>query len=159
MTIKNFQKFLIVNFRLSGDNATDIPPLQIHPYFSSGAERRKIFLRIFLIKKILQIPPPPCFPGNFTEGGGVSVALSPDWKKFEIFYCWIHWKIFRKFFTVNFIEKIIRHFFGKFEKKLFVIKKKGESQQFFQENPTRPFVGFWCFFVTIFRWFFMHWIL
>ena len=59
-------------------------------------------------------------------------------------------RIFRKnveFFSMNFIEKQIRHFFGKFEKKQFFHKNKGvtgegESQQFFQENPTRPFVGF-----------------
>ena len=83
----------------------------------------------------------------------------------------IHWKKFRKilivnfrllkknskFFTAEFIEKIskifysqfhwkkIRHFFGKFEKKTFLPQKKRgeESQQFFQENLTCPFVGFW----------------
>ena len=34
-------------------------------------------------------------------------------------------KNFRKFFSNNFIEKKIRHFFGKFEKTIFATKKKG----------------------------------
>ena len=38
-------------------------------------------------------------------------------KILKIFYRWIHWKKCRKFFTlsINFIEKKIRHSFGKFE--------------------------------------------
>ena len=102
------------------------------------------------------------------KGGGV-IWTEPDWKKFEIFYCWIHWKKFRKFFnsqfrllkkTRNFLLlnslKKFRKFFtvnfieNKFAKKKFLPQKtkgsqSGEIQQLFQENPTWPFVGFWLF--------------
>ena len=50
-------------------------------------------------------------------------------------------KTFRKFFTVNFIEKKIRYFFGKFEKRYFSTERKGVTgQQLFQETPTFRFV-------------------
>ena len=42
----------------------------------------------------------------------------------KMFYCWIHWKTFRKFFTVNLIEKNISTFFRKIWKKLFCHKKE-----------------------------------
>ena len=57
-------------------------------------------------------------------------------KKFEIFYSQFHWKTFRIFFRKS--------------EKNFLPKKKRGSQgggicSFFQQNPTRPFVGFWPF--------------
>ena len=44
-------------------------------------------------------------------------------KKCRIFYCWIHWKKIRKFFTVNFIEKKNLTFFRKIGKKIFLPQK------------------------------------
>ena len=69
-------------------------------------------------------------------------------KKCRIFFNEIDCKKFLKFFTVNFIEKKFDIFSGNLKKKIFATKRKtghrGEkSQQFFQENPTPPFVGFW----------------
>ena len=45
-------------------------------------------------------------------------------KNSKIFYCWIHWKKFRKFFTVNFIEKKIRHIRRIRKQKILPQKKK-----------------------------------
>ena len=46
-------------------------------------------------------------------------------KSFEFFFNEFSSKKFQKFFTVNFIEKKIRHFIGKFEKKHLPQKKRG----------------------------------
>ena len=74
----------------------------------------------------------------------------------KIFFLKISEKM-SNFFSMKFIEKNLENFlhsillkknstlFRKIRKKKFLTqKKKGGSQQFFQKNPTRPFVGFWC---------------
>ena len=70
-------------------------------------------------------------------------------KKFSIFFCnEFSSKKFSKFFYSQFHWKNILKFFQKIRKKFFALKKKrghrGECTFFFfQQNPTRPFVGFW----------------
>ena len=69
------------------------------PYFSSAAKRQKIFLRISLLKKKFT-DTPPCFSGNFAEGGGylsrypLIALLKIPYRKKRYFY-WNFQNVFR----------------------------------------------------------------